>query len=157
MRLDQQKLSALDAPVYRTELNVRFQHVDAAGVVFFARFFEYVHEAYEGFLASVGLPLSAVLREQSWAAPLRHVEADYFRPLRLGDTVIVELVAAAYQGSSLVLGWRLLVQPRPGASHVVAVVQSTHVFVKMDDFKRTQIPEALLQALGPALLEPTSS
>ncbi len=151
MAFDKRELSALTSHIYTTQFSVRFQHVDAAGVVFFARFFEYVHEAYEGFLSSIGSPLSQVLREQSWAAPLKHVEADYFRPLRLGDEVTVQLVAAEIEGSFLTLGWRLLVSSKPEVAHVVAVVQSTHAFVSMSDFERTQIPEVIVQAVEPIL------
>jgi len=97
----------------------------------------------------VGTPLSQVLKEQSWAAPLSHVEADYFRPLRLGDELHVQLVAAEIDGSRLTLGWRLVIQPKPEVEHVVAVVQSTHSFVKMDDFSRTAIPEPIVQAISP--------
>ncbi|HXS17203.1 MAG TPA: thioesterase family protein [Polyangiaceae bacterium] len=147
--MDKKELSAAKAPVFSARSSVRFQHVDAAGVVFFARYFEYVHEAYEGFLSAVGTPLSQVLKEQSWAAPLSHVEADYFRPLRLGDELHVQLVAAEIDGSRLTLGWRLVIQPKPEVEHVVAVVQSTHSFVKMDDFSRTAIPEPIVQAISP--------
>jgi|SRR5690348_17077664 1,4-dihydroxy-2-naphthoyl-CoA hydrolase len=147
--MDKKELSAAQAHVFEARCPVRFQHVDAAGVVFFARYFEYVHEAYEGFLSAAGTPLSRVLREQSWAAPLSHVEADYFRPLRLGDELHVQLVAAEVEGSKLALGWRLVIQPKPDTEHVVAVVQSVHTFVKMDDFSRTAIPEAILQAIAP--------
>jgi YbgC/YbaW family acyl-CoA thioester hydrolase len=98
MIFDKKELSAATSSVFDLKFIVRFQHVDAAGVVFFARFFEYVHEAYEGFLSQLGLPLSTVLREQKWIAPLKHVEADYFRALRLGEEVTVQLVAAEVQG-----------------------------------------------------------
>ncbi len=151
MGFDKRELSALQSHIYQMRISVRFQHVDAAGVVFFARFFEYVHEAYEGFLQTIGSPLSDVLREQVWAAPLKHVEADYFRALRLGDELDVQLVAAQVDGSFLTLGWRLVVSPKPSATHVVAVVQSTHAFVSPGNFERTQIPDVILQAVEPIL------
>lgn len=151
MGFDKRELSGIESFIYQAQLPVRFQHVDAAGVVFFARFFEYVHEAYEGFLSSIGSPLAQVLKQQSWAAPLKHVEADYFRPLRLGDELLVQLVAAEVDGSFLTLGWRLVVSPKPDAVHVAAVVQTTHAFVSMDDFQRTSIPDVILQAVAPIL------
>lgn len=151
MAFDKRELSEESSCVYQAAIAVRFQHVDAAGVVFFARYFEYVHEAYEGFLSAIGSPLAQVLRDQLWAAPLTHVEADYFRPLRLGEEVLVQLVAAEVDGSSLGLGWRLVVTPKPDQQHVVAVVQSKHTFLRVDDFKRTAIPDLILQAVEPIL------
>lgn len=64
---------------------VRFQDVDAAGVVFFARYFDLVHDAYAAFLESRGHPLASMFATPAWILPLRHAEADYLRPLRLGD------------------------------------------------------------------------
>ena len=151
MAFDKRELSEENNHVYQTCIAVRFQHVDAAGVVFFARFFEYVHEAYEGFLTAIGSPLSQVLREQVWAAPLTHVEADYFRPLRLGEEVLVQLVAAEIEGSHLTLGWRLIIVPKPEQKYLVAVVQSRHTFLRVDDFERTAVPDVILQALEPVL------
>src|SRR5690606_35065652 len=102
-RFEKRLLGERKASAFSAEVAVKFQDVDAAGIVFFARFFDYVHGAYEGFLTASGSPLPDVLREKSWAAPLRHAEADYLRPARYGDILLVELVAAHSEPSELAL------------------------------------------------------
>ena len=150
----------LDAPVgFSHELLVRFQDVDAAGIVFFARILDYCHDAYVAFLAAAGCPLDASLRESRWMAPLVHAEADFIRPLRFGDRVRVHLVAARVRESSYTVGYRLeragdpaggaadARAPGPLAGEAVAVGQTVHVVVDPRSFARTPLPEAMRDAL----------
>jgi YbgC/YbaW family acyl-CoA thioester hydrolase len=123
--------------VFRAD--VRFQDIDAAGIVFFARIFDYFHDAYVAFLAESGHPLHTAISTNAWGAPLKHVEADYLRPLRFGDPLQVALVRADLDGSNLFVGFRI-----HGADGAVAAVGRTHhVFVDPVAWKRTAPPEAL--------------
>lgn len=133
-------------------LSVRFQDVDAAGVVFFARFFDYVHAAYEQFLAHAGHPLPEVLRDRTWVAPLVHAEADYLHPVGYGDHLTISLVGASSKGSVLTLGWRLQKQ---GAQSSVCVVQTVHCFLNAADFSRIEIPQAILAAVASVATDKT--
>ena len=63
---------------------VRFGECDPARIVYFSRYFEYAHEAYEDMLEAGGFPLQEVFLG-SWAMPLVRAESDYTRPSRLGD------------------------------------------------------------------------
>jgi YbgC/YbaW family acyl-CoA thioester hydrolase len=126
-------------------VDVRFQDIDAAGIVFFSRFFEYAHAAYETFLAENGFPLARVLKEGQWAAPLRHVEADYRAPVRFGEQLGVQLVLAYVQESEITLGFRIV---RVDAK-VCATVQTVHTFVSPRDFQRREVPSGLVRALEP--------
>lgn len=152
----------LDAPVgFSHELRVRFQDVDAAGIVFFARILDYCHDAYVAFLEAAGCPLDASLRESRWMAPLVHAEADFIRPLRFGDRVLVHLVAARVRESSYTVGYRLerasapaggaaapdARTPGPLGGEAVAVGQTVHVVVDPRSFARAQLPEAMRDAL----------
>ncbi len=69
---------------------------------------ELCHDVYVEFLAAAGSPLPGALRGP-WIAPIRHAEADYFRPLRFGDRVNVAIVqthlAPADEPSELTLGY----------------------------------------------------
>lgn len=130
-------------PGFAHRMHVPFQHVDAAGIVFYARVFEYFHDAYVAFAAEAGEPLHLAIAEQRWAAPLVHAEADYLAPLRFGDQVDVQLVAARLDGSKLTVGYRI-----EGAGQVRAVGSTLHIFVEPSTFRRTAPPEALAQAFG---------
>ncbi len=142
---NRQELKEASYPLFEHTLDVRFQDVDAAGIVFFARFFDYVHVTYEMFLAQAGYPLADVLREGKWAAPLRHVEADYRAPVRYGEQLGVQLVLAYLLESEVTLGFRVI---RPDAK-VCATVQTVHTFVSPRDFQRRHVPSGLVRALEP--------
>lgn len=137
---DKQELQKRTERSFQWTSPVRFQDVDAAGIVFFARFAEYVHDAYVALLDELGTGLATVLRERSWAAPIRHVEIDYFRPVRFGDRVTTALVAAHVADTEVALGWQVLRE-----SEVVAVAQTVHTFVDPGSFQRIPVPEAFLR------------
>lgn len=140
---DKRELRDRSGSLFRWTMPVRFQDVDAAGIVFFARFADYVHDAYVALLDELGVGLATVLREKSWAAPIRHVELDYFAPLRFGDRVTIDLVAVHLEDTEVTLGWKL-----ERAGNVVAVAQTVHTFVDPGTFQRTAVPEALRRLSG---------
>ncbi len=131
-------------PAFRSRRVVRFHEIDAAGIVFFARVLDYVHDHYTDFLASVGSPLPEVLAARSWAAPIGHVEVDYFEPLRFGDELTLLLAAAHVEGSHVTLAHQVL---RHASNRVAAVAQTAHVFVSADTFRPIPVPPALLTHL----------
>jgi YbgC/YbaW family acyl-CoA thioester hydrolase len=123
-------------PGWSERRTVRFQDVDAAGIVFYPRFLEYFHDVYVAFLTAHGWPLHAALRDGKVLAPLKHAEVDFFRPLRFGDEIDVAIVRAAQEGSVLTVGFRV---SRP-SGEPIAVGHAVHVFVDAS-FQRTEIPE----------------
>lgn len=136
--------------------SVRFQDIDAAGIVFFPRVFEYCHDAFVHFLAAAGEPLPSALQTKTWAGPLAHAEADFLRPLRFGDELQILIVAGAISGSTMTLGYRLAVSellPEQGprlrvSGEVVAVAQTVHVFVAPKTFQRIPPPARISAAVA---------
>ena len=122
---------------------VRFQDVDAAGIIFYPRLLEYCHDTLVAFFAAAGAPLHENLRAPSWLAPIRHAEADYFKPLRFGDPIEVAIVAAVLSDSEVSLGFRIA---RTDGDEVCAVAQSVHTFVAPASFRRCPVPEPLKAA-----------
>ena len=142
-RFSHQELKEATGSLFVDEIQVRFQDVDAAGVVFFARVFDYLHGAYEGLLESAGLPLAQVLATRAWLAPLRHAEADYLAPLRFGDTVSVHVALAHLEEFQVVFGYRLLKQD----GSLVALGQTVHAFLEVDTWKKRPVPSELVSFL----------
>jgi acyl-CoA thioesterase FadM len=138
-RWDRERLLAAPAPAFARAREVPFHHVDAAGIVFYARVLDWFHDLYVDALAESGHPLPIALREGRWMAPLVHAAADYLLPLRFGDPIGVGLVGADTTDSRLSLGYR--VTTRPG--DVAAVGTTVHVFVHPTTFRRTPMPESL--------------
>jgi YbgC/YbaW family acyl-CoA thioester hydrolase len=124
---------------------VRFQDVDAAGIIFFARLFEYFHDAYVAFLAHHGVSLAAVMRAGTWAAPLTHADADFLNPCRFGDALDVGPVRAVWHGSRVEIGHRVAFAE---GGKIVAVGRTTHMLVDRKTFQRIPPPADLAAAMA---------
>jgi len=98
---------AAEPGAFQRPRQVRFHEIDAAGIVFFARVLDYVHDNYCEYLDSVGHGLPAVLEAGEWAAPIGHVEVDYFQPLRFGDDLQLVIAKAHIDGSRLTLAHQI--------------------------------------------------
>lgn len=131
---DRRSLAAA-SPRFVHRAEVRFQDVDAGGLLFFARTFDYFHDAYFAFMAHAGLPGPAVL-DRPWAAPLRHAEADFLGPLSFGDRLEIGLVCARWRGSLLKLGYRIA---REGGD-VAATGVTEHVIIDRGTASRVEPP-----------------
>ena len=129
-------------PLHRERRVVRFQDVDAAGIVFYGRIFDYFHDAYVAFLRDRGAPLEDALRDRSWVAPLRHAEADYLRPLRFGDAVDVLITQVRVEGTEYQVRYRIEKE-----GELACVGETLHVTVDPETFVRTPVPEILQKAL----------
>lgn len=114
---------------------------DAAGILFFARLFEMVQRAFEGFLADRGLPIERCL-DDGILAPVVHAEADFRAPLRLGDVITIEATVESIGDSSVRMAY--VVQTSAGAHAAEALV--VHVCVGSDG-RSVPVPPRLRAAL----------
>ena len=121
---------------------VRFQDVDAAGIVFYARIFDYFHDAYVAFLRTRGLPLEDALRDRSWVAPLRRAEADYHRPLRFADPFEVILSGLDVAETEFTVEYRI-----EKGGETMCTGRTVHVSVDPARFTRSALPDRLRRAL----------
>ena len=137
------KISRSHAFVFRCEIS--FQQIDAAGIIFYPRVLEMFHGAYAAFLAAAGAHLRDVMLKDTWIAPVRHAEADYFKPLRLGDVIHVEIAHVHLSETETTLGYRVV---RAEGGELCVVGQVVHTFVDRATFKRIPIPERVRRALG---------
>ena len=137
-----------DSPArFSDERAVRFQDIDAAGIVFYPRVLEYFHDAYTAWLHAGGYDLRRVLDEGAVGFPLVHAEADYKKPLRFGDRVTVEILAPKVSGGSWSLGYRV----RLAGGKLAAIGQTSHVCIDRRTFRPCPLPDdlrALLEGTG---------
>ncbi len=125
----------------------RFGDTDPAGIVFFARVFEYAHEAFEDCLQAGDLPLQTMLAQADWAMPLIHAEADYRAPMRLGERLAIEVALASRSETSLTLAFTVR-----GADDgkTRATVRHVHVAVHRASFAKRAVPTEVLAAFARA-------
>ncbi len=135
-------LSPMETPVFEAPCPVRFQDIDAAGIVFFARVFSYFHDAYVDWLASRGVVLADILARRAWGAPLVHAEADYRRPMRFGGTYRARLVAVEVGTTSLRVRHAIV----DGDDRVCAEGLTVHAFIDLATGKPRPVPDELTVA-----------
>lgn len=89
-----------------TQALVRFAHVDAAGIVFYPRYFEIVSAAVEDFFAQgVGADFCSLHLERGIGVPMVRLEAEFVRPSRLGDVLDIAIEVARLGTSSVMLSF----------------------------------------------------
>ena len=148
---------------FRHSMAVRFADVDHAGIVYFARFFDYCHATLEAFLREhIGARAYADLLDRDrMGFPAVHTTCRFVGPLRFGDIMNVELAIERMGRSSITFAFRVFRQldgnhsegadarGDPGAlcaegTYIVAVID-------LDAFKSIAIPDSLRATFAPLL------
>lgn len=142
-RYDKQTLISVARAGFTRTRRVRFQDVDAAGIIFYSLVLDYCHDLYVEYLLAHGIRLADVLKAHSWAAPIRHAEADYLSPLTFGVEVEVCLALAHLAESEMTLGYKIV---DTTAQKVAAVAQTVHTFVALPAFARCSVPPEIIEA-----------
>ena len=123
---------------------VRFQDVDAAGVLFFGRIYDYLHLAYEEFWVSAGVDRAWFFAGAPWVVPIAHSEADYKAPIRHGDTITVAIEVVKVGRASFTLRYTVTGGGGPEDRRVAA--RTVHAFASRAEagrLKPTAIPAEL--------------
>jgi 4-hydroxybenzoyl-CoA thioesterase len=90
---------------YQTTALVRFAHVDAAGIVFYPRYFEMVNGAVEDFFEQrVGVNFHDMHLVRGLGVPTVKIEGEFVAPSRLGDLLNISLNVLRVGNSSAALG-----------------------------------------------------
>lgn len=145
-RFTREELTEARPPAFTWRYKVRIQDIDAAGIVFFARYLEIFHDGLFAFLDHREVDLVAMLAQAEELAPVRHAELDYFRPLRYGDEVEIAPVLVHLEETQASIGFRMQLVP---GGELVALCQLVHVAVDGTTFERIHMPESLVAAFSP--------
>lgn len=133
------------------ERPVRFEDIDAAGIVFFPRYLEYTHEAMERFFD--GLPTRPggvapgyvdLITKRRIGFPAVHVTADYKGPLRYGDVAVIATTVARIGKTSIT--FRYEITRKADAVHV-ATIEHVVVASDLDTVTKRDLPEDVLSLL----------
>ena len=136
---------------FRAHLKVRFGDIDHAGIVYYPRFLHYFHVALEEFFTEVvGVEYHTVINDHRLGLPSVHLEIDFRRPLRFGDSIDVEVCGLELGATSVT--WRYAVWKQDGTLAAEATIVT--VALDMDAFAKRPLPDWLrdrLAAYGAAL------
>jgi 4-hydroxybenzoyl-CoA thioesterase len=125
---------------------VKFEDVDAAHIVFFARFMSYAHEAMEHFFAPLQGGYVGLIVTRRIGLPAVRVEVDFTSPLRYGEMLCIETSVTRIGRRSATMRYRMV---RAHDEVLVADLRHTVVTTDLDTLKSCPMPEdvrALLSA-----------
>jgi YbgC/YbaW family acyl-CoA thioester hydrolase len=130
------------------KFTVPFDEADGEGIVFFGNYFRLAHRAFEQWLPLVGISWKEWFDNAEWGVPLRHVEADYLKPLRPGDEYEIAISVTEFGESSVHFSYEILV-----GGAVAARLKTSHVFVSRPDMKKRPLPADIVARLKKATRE----
>ncbi len=128
---------------FTREITVRFEHCDAAGLMFYPRFFGLVNEMVEDWFAALGLSFKQMHLDARKGVPTVKLDAQFGRPARMGDTLLQTLHVKEIGGASCTLRHEASV-----GGHPVARFEQTIVYVDLDGMGPEPWPEPLRKVMA---------
>jgi 1,4-dihydroxy-2-naphthoyl-CoA hydrolase len=128
---------------YTNRVTVKLQDTDAAGILFFTNQLVFAHETYEKFMEDIDCSLARVFEQCSYHIPLVHAEADYAKPVTVGDEIDVEMTVANIGKTSFTLDYSLT--GTDGAE--IGRCRTVHVTVGKSDMKKIPLPTEIREGL----------
>lgn len=113
----------------KTEVPVRFNEADPLGIVWHGHYIRYFEDGREAFGAKYGLTYLDFFRN-GFVVPVVSVDCQYKKPLRYGDTVVVETQYVDCRAAKLQFSYRLL---NAKTGELVATGKSLQVFLDKDE------------------------
>ena len=98
---------------------VYYEDTDLAGIVYYANYLKFIERARSEWIALLGIDQMALRESEGVVFAVRRIEADYLRPGKFGDDLLVETRLQSIGGARLVLEQVVL---RGGERLFVAVV-----------------------------------
>lgn len=130
------------------EREVRFQDVDAAGLIFFPNYLTFAHEAMERLFEPLDGGYVRLIRERRVGLPAVKVESEFLAPVRYGERLRIETSVARLGNRSMTLRYRFF----RGDGVQAAEMLHTVVTTDLDAFRSREMP-ADVRAVAEAELE----
>lgn len=131
------------------ERPIRFEEVDAAGIVFFAHFYAYAHEAMEHLFDALPGGYVDLITKRKIGFPAVHTEADFKAPLRYGDTARIEAGVAKIGETSCTMRYRF-VRAKDGV--LAATIDHVTVASDLAAMQKLRLPDDVRAALAAHVL-----
>ncbi|MDB4928892.1 MAG: fcbC [Myxococcaceae bacterium] len=139
--------------MFRHERPVRFAEVDAARIVYFARFLDFCHDALEALFAPLPGGYAHLTMVRGVGFPSVRVEVDYLAPLRYGDVALIDVAVERLGTRSITLRY-VLTRAADGVRS--AVVRQVVVVSRLEALASIDMPDDVRALLAPHLALPSA-
>lgn len=127
--------------ISKTTILVRFNEADPLGIVWHGHYIRYFEDGREAFGNIHGLGYLEVYK-QGFVIPIVSVQCDFKKPLRYGDSVIVETTYLPCEAAKMKFNYRLY---NAATNQLVATGSSIQVFLDKGS--------SMLQLINPPFFE----
>jgi acyl-CoA thioester hydrolase len=118
-----------DKLTVRTEILVRFNEADPLGIVWHGHYIRYFEDGREAFGNEYGIGYLDFYK-RGIVIPVVHVECDFKKSLRYGDTVLIDTTYTPCEAAKLLFSYRLY---NKKSHQLVATGSSVQVFLDSRD------------------------
>lgn len=124
---------------YQVEEYVRWEDIDAAGIINYQAYLRFFGLAEAELLRSAGLSYRQLFEELKIWLPRVHVECDFFEPVKLDELLVVEAFFGKLGRTSIHLNFEVRRKANP--ERVVASGKYILVSVRQGELTPVPIPE----------------
>jgi 1,4-dihydroxy-2-naphthoyl-CoA hydrolase len=128
--------------MFNLKRKINFYDCDPAGILFYARLFEINHSVYEEMINSFKLKESYWFNDK-FVVPIIKTDGAYFKPLKGGETVSINLSVTLLKENSFELTYEWTDE----AGDLAAKARTVHVFVDKKRWKKIPIYEDIIKGL----------
>lgn len=80
---------------------VYYEDTDLAGIVYYANYLKFIERARTEWVATLGVDQMALKAREGIVFAVRRVEADFLRPAKFGDDLVVETTLQTLSGARI--------------------------------------------------------
>ncbi|HEY6051194.1 MAG TPA: thioesterase family protein [Thermoanaerobaculia bacterium] len=131
---------------------VRWEDIDAAGIINYQAYLRFFALAEAELLRSAGLGYKYLVESLGIWLPRVHVECDFFVPVKLDELLVVEAFFSRIGATSVSLDFE--VRTKADARTLVATGRYVLVCVRQGDFKPVPVPGELKSRIAGFLESP---
>jgi len=110
--------------MFTIKRKINFYDCDPAGILFYAKLFEISHSVYEEMINSFNLKKN-YWNNDEFVVPIIKTDGAYFKPLRAGETVSINLTVTLRKENSFELTYEWINK----SGELAAKARTVHVFV----------------------------
>jgi YbgC/YbaW family acyl-CoA thioester hydrolase len=128
--------------IYREQTHVRMDAVDALGIAYFARYWDWYESCFEAFMGAASGGTWRDIVDSGLGFPFVRCEMDYHEAVHLSDVVTVELALVRVGNRSFEFRGRFSI----GEGTIVANATSVHAGIRLDG-SPAELPTWLREAV----------
>ena len=128
--------------MFTVKRKINFYDCDPAGILFYAKLFEINHSVYEDMVNSYKLKENYWFNDK-FVVPIIKTDGAYFKPLKGGVTVTVNLSVTLLKENSFELTYEWMDEK----GELAAKARTVHVFVDKKSWKKIPIFDELKKSL----------